>query len=84
MILLDYEKEVYQCDECGRVYFEHPNEPWRFISFAPEDENIMITGPVAGDKWKGFIYGFSDERMPHGISHTITWNYGMGEEIEML
>ena len=77
---LDYEKEVYQCDECGRVYFEHPNEPWRFISFAPEDENIMITGPVAGDKWKGFIYGFSDERMPHGISHTITWNYGMGEE----
>ena len=76
----DYEKEVYQCDECGRVYFEHPNEPWRFISFAPEDENIMITGPVAGDKWKGFIYGFSDERMPYGINHTITWNYGMSEE----
>lgn len=77
---LEYEKEVYQCDECGRVYFEHPNEPWRFISFAPEDENIMVTGPAAGDKWKGFIYGFSDPKMPRGIDHTITWNYGTGEE----
>lgn len=57
----DYEKEIYQCEECGRVWFEHPDEPWRFVAFAPEGDNVMVAGPAKGENWKGAPYFAPDE-----------------------
>lgn len=78
---MDYEKIIYQCEECGRLYFDDPDDPCRFISFFPEDKNVMVTGPVDPDSWRGYIYGFSDLGMERGIGSCFTnWNYGSGEE----
>lgn len=78
---MDYEKIIYQCEECGRLYFDDPEDPSRFISFFPEDKNVMVTGPVQGDSWRGYIYGFSDLGMERSIGSCFTnWNYGSGEE----
>lgn len=78
---LDYEKIIYQCEECGRLYFDDPDDPSRFIAFLPEDKNVMVTGPAEAQSWRGYIYGFSDLGMERGIGSCFTnWNYGTGEE----
>lgn len=74
---MDYEQEIYQCEDCGRLYFDDPENPCRFISFAPEDKSVMVTGPVEGNKWKGYIYGFSDLGMELSVGSCFTsWNKG--------
>ncbi len=35
---MDYEKVIFQCDKCGRIYFDDPDDPRCFISFTPEDK----------------------------------------------
>ena len=78
---MDYEKIMFQCEECGRIYFDDPDDPNRFIAFAPEDKNVMVTGPAHGKSWQGYIYGFSDLGMECGMGSCFTnWNYGFGEE----
>lgn len=74
---MDYEKIIYQCEECGRLFFDDPDDPIRFVSFLPEDKNVMVTGPIEGAKWKGYIYGFSDLGMKRSIGACFTtWNNG--------
>lgn len=63
----DYEQTIYQCEECGRIWFDDPEDPSRLISFMPEDKNVMVTGPVEGREWKGFIYGLSDLGMERSM-----------------
>ena len=78
---MDYEQIIYQCEECGRIYFDDPDDPSRFISFMPEDKNVMVTGPVQAESWRGYIYAVSDLGMERGIGCCFTnWNYGTGEE----
>lgn len=78
---MDYEKIIYQCEECGRLYFDDPDDPSRFIAFLPEDKNVMVTGPAEAQSWRGYIYGSSDLGMERGIGRCFTnWNYGTGEE----
>lgn len=78
---MDYEKIIYQCEECGRLYFDDPDDPCRFISFLPEDKNVMVTGPAEPDSWRGYIYGFSDLGMERSIGSCFTnWNFGTGKE----
>ena len=77
----DYEQTIYQCEECGRIWFDDPEDPAYFISFVPEDKNVMITGPAEGKKWKGYIYGFSDLGMEHSIGSCFTcWHNGAQRE----
>lgn len=78
---MDYEKIIYQCEECGRLYFDDPDDPSCFIAFLPEDKNVMVTGPAEAESWRGYIYGFSDLGMERSIGSCFTnWNYGTGEE----
>ena len=78
---MGYERIIYQCEECGRLYFDDPDDPSRFISFLPEDKNVMVTGPIEPDSWRGYIYAVSDLGMERGIGCCFTnWNYGSGEE----
>ena len=41
-------REIYQCEACGRLFFQHPRDPKnpKFIVFAPE-----------GDDWKEVLAG---------------------------
>lgn len=78
---MDYEKIIYQCEECGRLYFDDPDDPSCFIAFLPEDKNVMVAGPAEAESWRGYIYGFSDLGMERSIGSCFTnWNYGIGEE----
>ena len=78
---MDYEQIIYQCEECGRLYFDDPDDPSRFISFMPEDKNVMVTGPTQAEPWRGYIYAVSDLGMERGIGCCSTnWNYGTDEE----
>lgn len=78
---LDYEQTIYQCEECGRIWFDDPENPAYFISFIPEDKNVMVTGPIEGEKWKGYIYGFSDLGMDRSIGSCFTcWHNGKQRE----
>ena len=74
---MEYEQIIYQCEECGRLFFDDPEDPRKFISFAPEGKNSMVTGPIEGERWKGYIYGYSDLGMERstGFCYT-TWNNG--------
>lgn len=69
---MDYEQIIYQCEECGRLYFDDPDDPSRFISFIPEDKNVMVTGPVQAESWRGYIYAVSDLGMERGIGCCFT------------
>lgn len=78
---MDYERTMYQCEECGRILFDDPDDPTRLISFIPDDKNVMVTGPIEGAKWKGYIYGFSDLGMDRSIGRCYTsWNNGSKDE----
>lgn len=78
---LDYEQTIYQCEKCGRIWFDDPESPAYFISFMPEGKNVMVTGPIEGKKWKGYIYGFSDLGMERSIGSCFTsWNNGARTE----
>ena len=80
---MDYEKVIFQCDKCGRIYFDDPDDPRCFISFTPEDKNVMVTGPIEGVAWKGYIYGISDLGLPKSIGSCYTiWNNGSHEECQ--
>ncbi len=78
---MEYEQIIYQCEECGRLYFDDPGDPSRYISFLPEDKNVMVTGPGQPESWRGYIYAVSDLGMERSIDCCYTeWNYGTGEE----
>ena len=78
---LDYEQTIYQCEECGRIWFDDPEDPAYFISFVPDDKNVMVTGPIEGKKWKGYIYGFSDLGIDCSIGSCFTcWHNGKHRE----
>lgn len=78
---LDYEQVIFQCEECGRIWFDDPENPAYFISFVPDDKNVMVTGPIDGKKWKGYIYGYSDLGMDRSIGSCFTnWNNGAKTE----
>lgn len=70
-----YEQSFYQCEECGRLYFDDPDDPSRFIAFVPENKVAMVTGPSEGDKWKGFLRGY----FFGGHGH-VCWHHATGEE----
>lgn len=78
---IDYEQTIYQCEECGRIWFDDPEDPSRLISFMPEDKNVMVTGPIEGAEWKGYIYGFSDLGLDctFGLCYA-SWNNGARTE----
>ena len=78
---MKYEQVIFQCEECGRIWFDDPEDPAYFISFMPEDKNAMVTGPIEGKKWRGYIYGISDLGMDRSIGSCYTsWNNGAGTE----
>ena len=55
---IDYERELYQCPECGRLLVESPDVPGSFYLFVPENEGgPIVTGPAAGDSWRHFLSG---------------------------
>lgn len=70
-----YEQSFYQCEECGRLYFDDPDDPRRFISFTPEDKAVMVTGPSEGERWKGFLRGYF-----YGGHGHVCWHHATGEE----
>ena len=62
-------------EECGRLYFDDPDDPRRFISFTPEDKAVMVTGPSEGERWKGFLRGYF-----YGGHGHVCWHHATGEE----
>ena len=70
-----YEQSFYQCEECGRIYFDDPDDPSRFIAFAPESKVAMVTRPSEGEKWKGFLWGHF-----YGGHGLVCWHHAAGEE----
>lgn len=70
-----YEQTFYQCEECGRIYFDDPDDPARLIAFAPDSKNVMVTRPSEGEQWKGFLRAY----FFHGNGH-VCWHHAFGEE----
>ena len=60
---LDYERNLYQCPECGRLLIERAENPGTFSIFVPEDEHFpIVTGPAEGDRWRHFLSGNLNSR----------------------
>jgi len=50
-------KLVYQCNQCGNVFFD--NNPFRMEVFKPSNESVnkKLLRSVHGENWKGFLFG---------------------------
>ena len=56
--------EVYQCEECGRLYIY--DSSGRFEAFEPDsnNQNKGILQSIKGEKWQGFLYGEWKDNKP--------------------
>ena len=77
----DYERDVFQCEKCGRIYFENPDNLAHFVSFVPEDEKVMVTTPSNDDFWLGTLYGVSKKKDEEEVEENYTlWIHGTKEQ----
>lgn len=74
---MDYEKIVYQCEKCKRLYFDDPDDASCLISFVPEDKNVMVTHSIKGSQYRGYLTGY---RRYGEQEYIVTWNNGRAEE----
>lgn len=54
-----YMQSFYQCEECGRLWFDDPKRSGHLVSFRPDDNDPpKVTRASEGADWKGFLRGF--------------------------
>ncbi|BBI34018.1 hypothetical protein [Cohnella abietis] len=50
-------KMVYQCSECGNMFFDNNSPRLEVFRAASDSPNKTLLQSAHGDQWKGFLYG---------------------------
>ncbi|MFE6078236.1 hypothetical protein ACFVQB_27650 [Paenibacillus sp. NPDC057886] len=53
----DLTRSVYQCPECGTVYFDNHKNELKGFTRGDENTDKTLLRSAKGDAWPGFIYG---------------------------
>jgi hypothetical protein len=59
----------YQCWECGRLYFDGPDN--QLICFVPEGETQQVLSSVRGPAWRAPLIGIWNDIASHGRNGDI-------------